>query len=290
MKKLAVSFALAVALAGSLSAQVIVEVVLEQNQFIPNETIPVKARVVNHSGQTIQFGSEDWLSYSVEARDGVEVIKSGEPPQPHGFDLKSSETATTPRTDLAPYFSVTKPGRYAVTATVRVKDWDRALVSKPKYFDVVRGQIIWEQDFGVPQSATNHDAPEVRKYQLQQATMSRAMRLYVRLTDAGETKTFRVAPIGPMISFSDPQTRIDQASNLHLLYQEGARLYSYTVFTPDGDLIVRQTYGYGGSSPHLIVDDAGKVGVVGGVRRSEDNDIPPSRPNLTNVIPPPVER
>jgi hypothetical protein len=218
MKKLVVSFALLLALVCGVSAQVTVDVVMDQNQFVPNESIPVKVRVVNHSGQTLQFGSEDWLSFSVEARDGLEVLKSGEPPQAHDFDVKSSEVATTAQADLAPYFTVDKPGRYAVTATVHIKDWDRAVVSKPKFFEVVRGQVIWEQDIGLPQSATNHSAPEVRKYQLQQATMSRAMKLYLRISDSGETRTFRVVPIGPLISFSDPQTRIDQSSQLHAVH------------------------------------------------------------------------
>jgi|SRR5579884_3029176 len=289
MKKLAIFLALLLGLVSSLCAQVTVKVILDQNQFVPNEAIPVRVRVVNHSGQTINFGDEDWLSYSVEAEDGLVVLKSGEPPEAHDFNVRSSEMATTPKTDLAPYFLIARPGRYSITATVRIKDWDRAVVSKPVHFDVVRGVVIWEQDFGVPQSATNHSEPEVRRYILQQATMSRDMKLYLRLTDAAETKTLRVVPIGPLISFSDPQTRIDALSDLHLLYQAGARQYSYTVFNPNGDLLIRQTYAYAETTPRLSTDNTGRVGVVGGLRHFEDNDIPSSKPTLTNVIPPPVD-
>jgi hypothetical protein len=114
------------------------------------------------------------------------------------------------------------------------------------------------------------------------------MKLYFRLTDAAETKTLRVAPVGPLISFSDPQTRVDQDSNLHLLYQEGAHVYNYMVFNPDGDMTVRQTYAYTDSAPHLKVDNTGKVLIFGGARHLAENDIPTSRPSLTNVIPPPV--
>jgi hypothetical protein len=117
--------------------------------------------------------------------------------------------------------------------------------------------------------------------------MSRSMRLYFRLTDGAETKTFRVMAVGPMISFSDPQTRLDQDSNLHLLYQDGAHVYNYFVFNTDGDLTVRQTYAYIDSAPHLRVDDTGKVVIIGGARHVADNDLP-TRASLTNVIPPPV--
>ncbi|HZV36053.1 MAG TPA: hypothetical protein VFB72_15865 [Verrucomicrobiae bacterium] len=288
MKKLVLALALLPLFAWNLSAQVSVEVLMSQGQYVANEAIPVKVRVVNHSGQTLLFGQEDWLSFSVEARDGLVVLKSGEPPQPHDFNIRSAEMATTPRTDLAPYFLIARPGRYSVTATIRIKDWDKALVSKPVFFDVVQGVRIWEQEFGIPQSPTNHNEPEVRKYILQQATMSRSMKLYFRLTDAMETKTFKVTPVGPMISFSDPQTRIDQDSNLHLLYQDAARKYNYFVFNTDGDLRVRQTYVYTDSAPHLRMDDNGKVVIFGGARYVSDTDIPTSRPSLTNVIPPPV--
>src|SRR5579884_58720 len=181
MKKLVLALALLPLFAWNLSAQVSVEVLMSQGQYVANEAIPVKVRVVNHSGQTLLFGQEDWLSFSVEARDGLVVLKSGEPPQPHDFNIRSAEMATTPRTDLAPYFLIARPGRYSVTATIRIKDWDKALVSKPVFFDVVQGVRIWEQEFGIPQSPTNHNEPEVRKYILQQATMSRSMKLYFRL-------------------------------------------------------------------------------------------------------------
>lgn len=288
MKKLVLSFVLLTVFVCTSRAQVSVEVVMNQKQFVANESIPVRARVVNHSGQTILFGQEEWLSYSIEARDGQVVMKSGEPPAPHDFDVRSAEMATTPRTDLAPFFTIARPGRYTVTATVHIKDWDKAIVSAPVAFDVVNGVRIWEQEFGVPQSATNHNQPEVRKYILQQATMSRNMLLYFRLVDAAETKTFRVTPVGPMISFSDPQTRVDQDSNLQLLYQDGAHVYNYFVFNPDGNLTTRQTYTYTDSAPHLTVDNAGKVMIVGGARYVSDTDIPNTRPSLTNVIPPPA--
>lgn len=288
MKKLVSALALLLAFAGSLSAQVTVEVLMGQNQFVANEAVPVRVRIINHSGQTVLFGKEDWLSYSVEAGDGQVVFKTGEPAQPHDFDVRSSEMATTPAVDLEPCFTFTRPGRYKVKATVRIKDWNRTVTSEPATFDVVRGVQIWQQEFGVPQSPTNHREPELRKYILQQATMSRNMRLYLRVTDAAESTTYRVVPIGAVISFGEPRTRLDKDSNLHLLYQQGAHVYSYLEFTPKGELALRQTYDYAGSAPRLDVDDAGNVGVAGGVRHFAENDVPSSRPSLTNVIAPPA--
>jgi hypothetical protein len=288
MKKIALLLALWLAFAGGVSAQVSVEVVLEQDQFLPNESMPAKVRIVNNSGQTLRFGSEDWLNYSVEATDGFIVLKNANAPLAHNFEVKAGEVATT-HADLSPCFDISKPGRYSVTATVNIKDWEAQVSSPPKHFDIIRGVKLWEQEFGVPQSPDDHSQPEVRKYILQQATLARHVELFLRLTDASESRTLRVFPIGQMISFSDPQTRVDQESNLHILYQAGAHVYNYTVINPEGELTTRQTYYYSGSSPHLRADDAGKVIIVGGVRHLADNDLPSShKSKITNEIPLPV--
>jgi hypothetical protein len=262
---------------GALRAQVKVEVVMDQDQFVPGESVPVSVRVINHSGQTLHFGEEDWLSYSVESRDGFIVDKSGESPVAHGFEVQSADMATQ-HSDLGPFFNLTKAGRYKVTVTVRIKDWGTELTSEPKNFTIIRGFKLWEQEFGMPEApATNSGPPETRKYILQQATYLKSMRLYLRLTDPAETKVFRVQRIGPMVSFSRPQTLLDKGNNLHLLYEEGARTFIYTVASPDGEIALRQTYYYSDSGPRLHMDDAGKISVDGGLRRVAANDLPPTK-------------
>ena len=121
--------------------------------------------------------------------------------------------------------------------------------------------------------------PEVRKYILQQANYLRTqLRLYVRLTDASGAKTFRVFPIGPMVSFGRPEPQVDKFSNMHLLYQDGPRSFIYTVINPQGEVITRHTYEiYGGTRPRLQPDMDGKVVVTGGARRPTKDDVPPSK-------------
>lgn len=289
MKNLGSWLALLLASAGTVCAQVEVEVVLDQNQFLPSEAIPATVRIVNHSGQTLHFGKDNWLNFSVEARDGYIVSKSGEVPIAHDFDLGSSRVAKV-HVDLAPYFSVSKLGNYSVTASVILDQWSTQLTSNPRKFEVISGTRIWELEFGVPTkaSATNHEEPEVRKYILQQASYLRHMKLYLRVAAADESRVIRVFPIGPMISFSRPQTQLDKFCNLHLLYQDGSRTFNYSVINPDGELIVRQTHRYIDSPPRLRVDGAGNILIVGGVRQPADSDFPPAEIStaLNNLQPP----
>src|SRR5580698_8753480 len=92
----------------ALSAQEVkVQVLLDQTEFIVGESIPVAVRVINHSGQTIHFGGESWVSYSVEALDGYVPIKNGDAQMAHDFEVETSKMATQ-HSDLQPYFALTK--------------------------------------------------------------------------------------------------------------------------------------------------------------------------------------
>ena len=287
MKLTGLTLGLALAPLLRMSAQVTAEVTLEQEQFLGGEALPAAVRITNRSGQTLHFGSEpDWLTFLVESRDGFIVVKNGEVPVLGEFTLESSEVATR-HVDLAPYFALPRPGRYHVTATVRVKQWDATLTTKPKSFDIIQGAKLWSQDFGVPAAAgVTNQLPEVRKYTLQQANYLRTqLRLYLRLTDAAESKVIKVFSLGPMVSFSQPEPQLDKFSNLHLLYQNGARSFSYTVVTPDGDVVVRQTHEYANSRPRLQVDRDGKLVVAGGMRRVSSNDVPAPKSSPDEVRP-----
>src|SRR5205823_7274616 len=103
-------------------------------------------------------------------------------------------------------------------------------------FNLIEGAHIWEQEFGVPKTAASAgSAPEVRKYVLQQANYIKGqLRFYVRVTDGSGGKVFRTVPVGTALSFSQPDPRLDKQCNLHLLYQNWAKSFSYTVFNPDG--------------------------------------------------------
>ena len=266
-------------LAASLSpafAQVTAEVRLDQDQFLVGESLPVAVRITNRSGQSLFLGAEeDWLTFSIESKDGFVIAKSGDVPVAGEFQLDSSKTAIK-HVDLAPYFSLTAPGRYLVTANVKIKNWDRQISSSSTPFTVIEGARLWEQEFGVPPAANlTNSTPEVRKYVLQQANFVRGrLRLYLRLTDSSGEKTFRVQPIGSLVSFSRVDPQIDRFSNLHVLFAEGARTYNYTIVSPDGEIAARQIFDYVDSRPRLTAAGDGKISVIGGVRRLSATDVP----------------
>ena len=264
----------------NLPAQVTVEVTLDQEQFLPGEALPAAVRITNRSGQSLHLGAEpDWLTFSVESRDGFIVTKTSEVPVAGEFVLESGSRATK-HVDLAPSFNLTRVGRYKIIATVHVREWNAEVSCDPKSFDVIEGAKMWSREFGVPPLAgATNQTPEVRKYILQQANYLRAhLELYVRLTDASESRTYKVFPLGPIASFGNPEPQVDNHSNLHVLYQTGARSFSYTIINPDGAVILHQTYDIADSRPRLQVDRDGNFVVAGGARRVTMSDVPAPKP------------
>jgi len=268
-------------------AQVSVEVTLEQEHFLAGEALPVAVRIHNRSGQTLRLGTEpDWLTFSVESRDGFIVAKLDDPPVREEFTLGSSKVATV-RANLSPCFTLTRHGRYSVTAAARISAWDKVVTSPARSFDIIEAAKLWTQEFGVPVAGVSNQPPEVRRFTLLQANYLRTqLRLYFRLTDPAELKVFKVFPLGPMVSFGQPEQRVDGRNHLHVLHQNGARSALYNVITPDGDVALRHTYDFQNSRPRLTPDGDGAISVTGGVRRATPDDLPAEPKPETTVKPP----
>ncbi|MBI5774258.1 MAG: hypothetical protein HZA89_11010 [Verrucomicrobia bacterium] len=271
MKPILVAAVFGLALAFSVSAQPVqVEVVAEQKTFLPSETLTVGVRISNLSGQALRFGLDnDWLTFTVQGQQQKSVLRLTEMPVTGAFTSEPA-THTTARFDLAPYFDLSQPGNYTVTATVRVPELGTTFSSPPKRFDITKGNVLWEQEFGVP--GPPGAAPVIRKYALVQANHLGQLKLYVRVTESSG-RVLKVYPLSPLVGSSRPEHQIDRESNLHVLNQGGAKAFVYCVVSPDGELRARHTYD-AVSRVRLAIDLEGKFGVIGGTRRVTANDIP----------------
>jgi hypothetical protein len=277
MKLFSLILGLAALLTLNVSAQVTVSVTPDQDEFLPSETLPVAVHITNLSGQTLHLGADpDWLTFDVEAEDDFIVVKNANPPVQGAFKLDSSEVATK-RVDLAPYFDLRRPGHYRIIATVHIKDWSTDVTSPPRGFDIISGAKLWSQVFGVPLPAgVSNRPPEVRKYTLEEANyLQSQLRMYVQVSDESGAAIFKVRAIGPMVSFSQPEAQLDRASDLHVLYQNGASSFLYSVINPNGDIVQQETYDYLNVRPRLRVGDDGSITVYGGVRRVKPQPILP---------------
>jgi hypothetical protein len=283
MKTLLVSV-LALVAFFSASAQVSMELALDQDQFLPNEPIRLAVKISNTSGQQLHLGDDPaWLTFSVESQDDFIVEKISDVPVVDPFDLESSQMAIK-HVDLEPYFRMGRVGRYKVIATMHIKQWSLTVNSSPIHFDVIHGAELWSQNFGIL-VATNLP-PESRKYTLIKANYLRQqLRLYAQVSSGDDGRVYKVEALGPMVSFSSPEELVDQTSQLHVLWQTGAQSFSYVIFFADGEIVLRDIYDNFNSRPRLAITSAGDVVVVGGVRRPKPGDLPSVNPPVAPVAP-----
>lgn len=255
-----------------VQAQISVELVLNQDQYLPNESIQLAVKITNRSGQQLHLGAApDWLTFSVESDDNAVVIKNSDVPVVDPFDLESSQMATK-HVDLQPYFQMSRPGRYKVTAYMRVKEWGMTVTSAPMHFDVISGAELWSQNFGV--MVTSNEPPEAWKYTLLKANYLREqLRLYLQVS-GGDGHVVKLAPLGVLVSFSAPEAQVDRENTLHVLWQTGGQSFSYVVLSSTGTLLSRDQYDNFNSRPRLSVTTEGDVVVVGGSRRPRPGELP----------------
>ena len=262
------------AFAFDASAQVNVDLSLNQQQFLPGEDLPVTVRVTNRSGQLLHLGDTGWLTFFIQSDDGSVVAKKLDPPVKGLFDLNNADMAIK-RVNLAPYFILQRTGIYHVTATVHIGAWNADISSAPQKFDVIDGAQLWSQSFGVSDPEMPDQPPRVRRFTLIEANyLKDELRLYVQLSDESDGTILAVHSLGQLISFSQPEAQLDRLSNLHVLCQSGATEFTHSVISAGGKIVEQEVYDYVNSRPRLGEDNDGNIIVRGGVRRPDPGQVP----------------
>ncbi len=248
---------------------------MPRDVFLEDEPVMAGVRVINYSGRPITLGKDNrWLQIAVQTRGDQVVEARDELPAAGEFTVGSAEMGTR-RVNLTPYFNIRSPGRYKVTAQVRIEEWDMAVASAPAEFTIIMGTKLWEQKFGLSgQGAPAAGPPEFRKYALVKATTLKAMYLYLRVTDAEETRIYSVQPIGPLVSSSRPEAQVDSDGHLHVLNQVGARRFQYCQYDSSGELQARRSYQHTDTRPSLRATREGRIVVAGGIRTLKSDDYP----------------
>lgn len=265
-----------------LRGQVTVELEFEKDFYIADESMTASVRITNFSGRSLVFGQDnDWLRFLVEQEDGFLAKQKGLPPVVGEFEIPNASRGTR-RVNLAPYYKMTVPGRYQVTASVFSRELDEILQSSPVQVSIIRATTLWQKEFGLAVGEDEEGKPsyEIRKYVLIRALNNNRPELYVRVASRDDSKVYGVFPVGNLVAFGAPEAQVDRQSRLHLLQQYGARSFRYLVVTPEGELKIRRRYDYTKSRPRLVRSAQHGIAVLGGIRVRAANDLPPSTDRL----------
>ncbi len=260
---------------------VIVEVTAPQDVFLSGEPLVVEVRITNRSGIPLEFRDDvDWLSLRVSSLEKKSVVPLKPLASPGSMTIGNGVTVTR-KFDIAPCFDLARLGFYSVTATLRVAELQKEMTWNDAFrFEIVRGFKLWEQEVGMPVRGETVSAPVLRRYTLMQLRTPKEIRLYYRVTDPADAEIIKVQSIGQYFPFTAPEAQVDRLNNLHVLYQSHRRAFTHCVVTPDGELVLRQTYDGERGRPALRPDAENRILVAGGRQVIATNDIPRIDPLL----------
>ncbi len=272
-----VVFFLVVAI-GSLSsarAQIEVELSMTGDQFVIGEPVFAMVEVTNNAGKPVTIGNfPGWMDVTVESKGGGVTPRLGSLSATDGVEIQSGRSFKIPF-EVTDLYVLNKRARYEIKTSLRIVGWESAFSSNEIHFDLVEGKLLWSMDYSSPMLVDENGSQEVHSYSLISCAGKDGRRLVVQIKDTDYGKVVRSVPVCRMVSFSKPEARIDQRSNLHLLCQYGRSYFTYNVYNPKGDLMVRLTYQAAPARPSLGTNEEGLIIVEGGFRVPMDTDYLP---------------
>ena len=275
LKKIALYLSLLCCIAQGVQGQVDVSLEFKKEFYLAHESIMAEVKIVNFSGKTLNFGADkNWLQFTIESRGEFPVEKVGDLNVVEQFKVPNASRAIR-RVHLIPAYKIDNPGRYRVAAYISIPELNTQLVTTPVEIGILSASVVWEREIGLVKDKNDPSAPiEIRKYSLMRAVNKKQIDLYVKVTDKYQRYIYGVYSLGNIVSFGEPERQVDRFSNLHVLMQNGARSFRYTIVKPDGKILLRQRHNYTASRPKLIMDKTGLIQVFGGKRKASFDDIP----------------
>lgn len=257
--------------AGSVSAQINLDLKLDRTLYLAHEPITGELIIVNMAGRDLIFGESgglSWLDFTVTDGAGHLITpvqgEANERPIVLGAGQTYKHKVTINRR-----YPMASIGSYRVKASIHFPQINRVFETKPITVQVTDGQPMWSQIVGVPQG--HPQAGSYREYSLMTYYHgARSKALYFRLKDSDSGMVFRTYTIGDYMTLRPPEKAIDSQNNLHILHMSGPQAYKYTVISIDGEPIRQQNlYEKGSNRPRLKNSGYGEVGIVGGITEEE---------------------
>lgn len=262
------------------SCQVGVKLETDRNHYIRYEPIQATVTLRNYAGNTLVFGTSE-ASESISGALRFNVVRSGSLSRaPRHRDVNPVENLILAPGDtrqlklqLNSIVDMSREGSYTVTARVNHPRLSQDYESKETSLTVRAGLAVWEREVGVPQrdetSAIQQRTVSLLRFRQEEG---QTYALQVRDTNT----VYGIIRLGPYMSGSHPECRIDAMSNIHLLYQLTPRLFVYRVYGIDVSLRQNLYYAMGEDQPVLVRDpELGRVAVVGGRRAIPGKDYRP---------------
>lgn len=256
-----------------LWAQLDVSVALARNTYVRDEPVVVEIKITNRAGKAVALGGpggQSWLMLDLKRADGTTVHATNGEPKFDSTMIKSGETLI--RTiRLGYYYSIDEAAAYLVSCSVYFPDLQRWLPGSKALFNVNSPKAaFWERAVGLP--PTHPQSNRYRRFRLfTNKSMTHGANgnaeqtlLYVRITDEETGDNVATFPLGPLLTYINPQPAADRNGDLNILYMCGPQLFQYIVLDADGKIKNERIYQSAAETPTLMASADGTMSVRGG--------------------------
>lgn len=252
-------------LLSSASAQLDVRISAKRGLYIRYEPVVLTVEITNNAGRDVYLEGDPgrpWFGLEVMMEDGRVL-----PPMERNYEIQPlliENGATKKRSiNITPLFPIDGSGLYRVRALVYSIGAGKYFTSNQIHFDVIEGQTIWRQDFGVPMNMEG--AGQNRTVQLLSHRLPTKRLLYVRISNPDTGTVYATTELGRLASHVEvPQIAPDRNNVMHILQLFAPKTFIYTKIDLNGQILDQKTLYDSRTRPRLKLEENGSVRVAGG--------------------------
>ena len=253
-------------LAGSVHAQIQVELKLKRLQYIAYEPVFATVAVTNLAGRDIELHDDHgqhWFGFEVSGKEGQPIGPVGRLEGEAPLHVESGKTVVR-KINLTPLYAVQDLGTYHVRANIYFADLNKFFYSQARAFQVINARPIWQTTVGIPEGMPG--AGQARTYSLLSNRFADHTSLYVRVENKESGRVYATYSLGRIIAYDEPQKEIDRANQLHVLHCAAPRTWAYSHIGLNGQLLKEETFMETKTRPRLRRTSGGDIAISGGMR------------------------
>lgn len=270
---------------GPLFAQIDLSLAVEPRQALLHEPVNARVSVRNNTGAVLGFdsGADAARFYFEIRRDRDEAVDQlDHAPLLYGTKLVPAGHLTNGFC-LTSLFSMCRRGAYQVKACI---EWNNTLFASPAVnLEMLKGFEIARMIAGLP-----GEPGAMRLYRLEYLPKNNGEYVYLSIADEQSGKIYGMFNLGRIIRVRKPEMKVDEAGNIHVLFQSTAMVFYHIAFTPYGVRLFARNYADKSNQISLVYMPNGQISVPAGysdMKSAAGDDNPPaSAPGGGNAPPP----
>lgn len=235
------------AAARPLCGQIEIQLAADPVRAILYEPLQARVSIRNNTGNILAFGGQGASArffFELDRRQHHAVDLRDRAPLMSGVSLVPGGCVTNVF-NLNALFAIQLRGQYKLRAFV---EWNGLLfASQPVDIEVLNGFEIARIIAGVPGGEE-----AARTYILEYLGKEKGEQAYLRIEDTAGATVYAMHRLGHIVRVRKPEMKIDEAGNVHVLYQSMAMIFVHTAFTPYGVQLFSRNY----------VDRSNKIALV----------------------------